>query len=597
MNDHNRRGGPGPLPERWLRCPRKAETLIIDKFLAFKTPLDAKFNDQVPVQHRFSPDMVFQSARNMISSAKHNERPRIGLWIDLTKTSRFYDSQIISNNDCKYMKIECDGHEGAPNIEQTRTFIDLCKIFVSRDPINLIGVHCTHGFNRTGFLIVSYLVEEMECSVEAALAQFANARKPGIYKEQYLKELYLRYDDVADAPSAPPLPDWCFDEQSEAVEETNFNKFNGNSRKKKGPRFKDNPTFMDGVPGTRPITDREEVTRIRRRIKVLTGQQEESFVGSQPVSMDRNNMKLLREKAYRVSWKADGTRYMMFINGKDEVYFIDRDNSVFKVDKLEFFWRGAADQHLTNTLLDGEMVIDKDGHKMYPRYLVYDIVYLQGDHIGAEAFFPTRWNAIQKDIIEPRIQAMKDQRIFKEREPFSVRVKPFYDIQYARNLLGEKFAKQLTHPPDGLIFQPVDDPYKYGTSDQVLKWKPSSMNSIDFKLEVRREQKEGCLPEYIGNLLVGQHGRSLGRIKCNKALRDLHNKIIECKLENNQWVFMRERTDKSFPNAERTAEAVLESIKQPVTAEMLLQFIENHGFKEPMPPPRLPPPVKRLRTS
>lgn len=24
------------------------------------------------------------------------------------------------------------------------------------------GVHCTHGFNRTGYLIVSYLVEKME---------------------------------------------------------------------------------------------------------------------------------------------------------------------------------------------------------------------------------------------------------------------------------------------------------------------------------------------------------------------------------------------------------------------------------------------------
>lgn len=38
-----------------------------------------------------------------------------------------------------------------------------------------------------------------------------------------------------------------------------------------------------------------------------------------------------------------------------------------------------------------------------------------------------------------------------------------------------------------------------------------------------------------------------------KALRDLDKKIIECKYENNQWVFMRERTDKSFPNAYKTA--------------------------------------------
>ena len=33
------------------------------------------------------------------------------------------------------------------------------------------------------------------------------------------------------------------------------------------------------------------------------------FAGSQPVSMDVQNIRLLNEKPYRVSWKADGTRY------------------------------------------------------------------------------------------------------------------------------------------------------------------------------------------------------------------------------------------------------------------------------------------------
>ena len=32
------------------------------------------------------------------------------------------------------------------------------------------------------------------------------------------------------------------------------------------------------------------------------------FPGSQPVSMDVQNIKLLHEKPYRVSWKADGVR-------------------------------------------------------------------------------------------------------------------------------------------------------------------------------------------------------------------------------------------------------------------------------------------------
>jgi mRNA-capping enzyme len=42
-------------------------------------------------------------------------------------------------------------------------------------------------------------------------------------------------------------------------------------------------------------------------------------------------------------------------------------------------------------------------------------------------------------------------------------------------------------------------------------------------------------------------------IKYIKQLKDLDNKIIECKFENNGWTFMRERTDKSYPNSYNTA--------------------------------------------
>ncbi len=37
------------------------------------------------------------------------------------------------------------------------------------------------------------------------------------------------------------------------------------------------------------------------------------FAGSQPVSMDVQNIRLLSQKPYRVSWKADGTRYFIVV--------------------------------------------------------------------------------------------------------------------------------------------------------------------------------------------------------------------------------------------------------------------------------------------
>merc|ERR1711874_443703 len=93
----------------------------------------------------------------------------------------------------------------------------------------------------------------------------------------------------------------------------------------------------------------------------------------------------------------------------------------------------------------------------------------------------------------------------------------------------------------------------------------------------------------LGYLYVGNHSPPFAKMKLTKQLKELNNKIIECKWENNQWVFMRERTDKSFPNGYNTAMGVINSIKDPVTTEILLRFIEDHRWRESdhelMPPP------------
>jgi len=46
------------------------------------------------------------------------------------------------------------------------------------------------------------------CSIEAALSVFSQMRPPGIYKQDYLSELFARYGDPEDTPVAPSLPAW-----------------------------------------------------------------------------------------------------------------------------------------------------------------------------------------------------------------------------------------------------------------------------------------------------------------------------------------------------------------------------------------------------
>lgn len=311
----------------------------------------------------------------------------------------------------------------------------------------------------------------------------------------------------------------------------------------------------------------------------------------------------------------------MLVQGDGEIFFIDRENSVFEVTGLTFP-HVRENRNLRDTLMDGvsysyipkailravkmndwnciygiiilqEMVIDKDRGKNIPRYLVYDVIMYDGQDVSKLPFHPDRYSIIENKTIAGRLRAMKEGRLIKEREPFSVRLKYFWDVTQSKNLLGEKFAKQLSHEPDGLIFQPAKEKYSSGVCIEVLKWKPLSLNSVDFKLKIVTESGMGILPRKIGHLFVGGLNTPYGTIKITKHMRDLDNAIVECKFENGQWVFMRQRIDKSFPNSIKTAESVCKSINKPVTKERLLDYIEKYRFarddSELMPPPNKKP--------
>lgn len=172
-------------------------------------------------------------------------------------------------------------------------------------------------------------------------------------------------------------------------------------------------------------------------------------------------MHLLHQKPYSVSWKADGVRYMMYIQGRNEIFCIDRDNCVFHVKNLSFPFKKDLNVSLKDTLLDGEMVMDKVNGQRVPRYLVYDIIHILGYEIRRQPFFEKRYKAITQEITEPRYEAIRRGMINKEKEPFSIRPKEFFDVRDAYKFLSEKFCKTLSHEPDGLIFQPAKDVSSY----------------------------------------------------------------------------------------------------------------------------------------
>ncbi|TKR60943.1 hypothetical protein L596_028124 [Steinernema carpocapsae] len=563
------------LPDRWLYCPPMGK-IVAETFLPFKTPLCALYDYQIPEpKYRFHVDDVFN-----VKLEEASKGAKIGLWIDLTKTARYYAKKEVTRRNCKYLKMPLAGHGSSPTEEETEKFIDAVREFRDENPNDIVAIHCTHGFNRTGFLIAAYLVEEQNCSINHSVKQFADHRHGGIYKQDYINDLVERFD--GDEIVGPERPSWDSASHSELAAAA-FDNNENDSGQNSSPAAKEEPKFMDGlVSGITYVTDDTMRSILQQKIKEYCGYNRDGFPGSQPVSLEcspeNNNMELLKE-GYMVSWKADGMRYLVLINGEDEIFAFDRDNNVFQLP-LTFPHR-KENRHVADTLVDCEMILDKVKHpsgleETVPRLLIYDIVTFEGQPVG-KCDFTTRFECINTELIKPRLEALKAGRIRREDEPMSVRRKDFFEISVAYKLLDKKFTSGLGHEIDGLIFQPIKKPYTAGRCDFILKWKPPSHNSIDFKLQIRKVIKEGELPQHIGFLYVQHRNEPIAEMKATRSLLPYDNKIIECTFANGQWKFMRERTDKSLPNSFNTANAVWNTMKYPVHQDALLKFCYEIG--------------------
>jgi mRNA-capping enzyme len=144
-------------------------------------------------------------------------------------------------------------------------------------------VHCTHGFNRTGFLICSYLVEKLDYSIDMAVSLFAESRPPGIYKQDYLNDLYARYADDDTVPKlvAPPYPQWdnnynSSKNDSDSDENSKHNSTELISRKRRGIKrqrteeINKNSQFAEpNLEGIEVCRDLEETFRIRREMQSM----------------------------------------------------------------------------------------------------------------------------------------------------------------------------------------------------------------------------------------------------------------------------------------------------------------------------------------
>ncbi|KAJ7426968.1 RNA/RNP complex-1-interacting phosphatase-like protein [Willisornis vidua] len=92
-----------------------------------------------------------------------------------------------------YSKILTMGHE-IPNKETIFQFKCVVKKFLrdNKDNDKLIGVHCTHGLNRTGYLVCRYLIDVEGMEPNAAIELFNKSRGHPIERTNYIQDLQER---------------------------------------------------------------------------------------------------------------------------------------------------------------------------------------------------------------------------------------------------------------------------------------------------------------------------------------------------------------------------------------------------------------------
>lgn len=253
------------------------------------------------------------------------------------------------------------------------------------------------------------------------------------------------------------------------------------------------------------------------------------------------------------------------------------------------------EEYHTNTLIDGELVIDTTGNKKQAKYLVFDCLVLDGNSLMNRTL-DKRIAYFQERIFTPYRELYKLYPDEIQYLPFIMEMKQM-QFGYGIEMMFRQILPNLPHGNDGLIFTCRNSNYKHGTDPHILKWKPETENSVDFRLSLEFtlvqpdgvDRAEGITEPYydydslpIFNLLVhvgDSQDQWYGIMhvlpaewESMKALNEpLDDRIVECSMDSQKrWRFMRWRDDKANANHISTVESVIESITDRVTEHDLL---------------------------
>ncbi|KAJ9079603.1 hypothetical protein DSO57_1033627 [Entomophthora muscae] len=346
------------------------------------------------------------------------------------------------------------------------------------------------------------------------------------------------------------------------------------------------------------VVDAAYEKTLRLRVKELLNCSHENFPGALPVPLDTTRLSLLEQEDYFVCEKSDGVRYLMLsvhTSNGPATFLIDRNNSYHYIESLFLPDKDNHNKFHHETLLDGELVInkDKETNQKTLLFLVFDLMVFNSGSITQRPF-SSRLGLLRQEIIEPFELYLKSKPDIAKRLPFSIvlkRVERSYGLKLVLSTLP-----LLEHDSDGLIFTPVFFPYKSGTCSKLLKWKPPELNTVDLRIHMtlnadrkpvyQLQAASGTALKIISPLQLSQEQYAKWRSappegKIGEFRWDpdwpvtTTEKGYAPQTSRGGWVFLRMRPDKKAPNDEATAKKAIRAIEEGVTREMLEVFSDG----------------------
>ena len=246
------------------------------------------------------------------------------------------------------------------------------------------------------------------------------------------------------------------------------------------------------------------------------------FVGPSSISLELKNIQPLEEDSsvpnihtpYTVTDKADGTRKLLFVDGKGMIYFFDVGMNVQFTGM-----RTASDAHW-NSILDGEHIMN-DKHGTYINmYAAFDIYFIDGEDQRSKAFVNHKTDDTDKTMFRLN-QLANFLRSFNavpvaktahplvfERKVFEISPNPATIYSTCAKIFKRIDSETYPYETDGLIFTPCEYGVGLGpdqtevfntkhTWTHSFKWKPPEFNTIDFLVTTKKDQVGKEIVSYV----------------------------------------------------------------------------------------------------